>query len=133
MRLSKVRQAVRGALALPRRFSHARRLSGIRRSGSDAPIVSFGGVLSARGLIHGGAVKLTHLRDAFECSDRSFNLLYLVSSAAPAFAEDLLKSCQKLGTPSSGIKTESRTKPGPAATWSAITSRCAASVRRRTM
>ena len=99
MRLSNVRQAVRGALALPRRLSHARRLSGIRRSGSDAPIVSFGGVLSARRLIHGGAVKLTHLRDAFECSDRSFNLLYLVSSAAPAFAEDLFKSCQKLGIP----------------------------------
>ena len=99
MRLSAVRHAVRGALALPARFSHARRLSAIRRRGGHAPILSFGGALSGRRLIHGGAVKLTHLRDAFECNEQSFNLLYLVSSASPAFAEDLLKRCKRLGIP----------------------------------
>ncbi len=99
MRLSDVRQAVRGALALPARLSHARRLSAIRRRGGHAPIVSFGGALSGRRLIHGGAVKLTHLRDAFECNEESFNLLYLVSSAPPAFAEDLVKRCKRLGIP----------------------------------
>ena len=38
-------------------------------------------------------------RDAFACDEQSFNLLYLVSSAPPAFAEDLLKRCQRLGIP----------------------------------
>lgn len=99
MRLSDVRHAMRGALALPARLLHARRLSAIRRSGDSAPIVSFGGVLNSRRLIHGGAVKLTHLRDAFPWNEESFNLLYLVSSAPPTFAEDLLKRCKRLGIP----------------------------------
>ena len=60
------------------------------------PVLSFGGMLNGGRLLHGGAVKLIHLRDAFECNEESFNLLYLVSSAHPAFAEDLLKRCQRL-------------------------------------
>ena len=50
-------------------------------------------------LIHGGAVKLIHLRDAFAWNEETFNLLYLVSSAPPAFAEDLLRRCENLGIP----------------------------------
>ncbi len=96
MRLSDVRQAVRGALAFPARLAHAQRLLAIRRNPSQEAVVSFGGRLSRGQLLHGGAVKLMHLRDAFECNEQSFNLLYLVSSAHPAFAEDLLKKCQKL-------------------------------------
>jgi glycosyltransferase involved in cell wall biosynthesis len=99
MRLSEVGQAVRGALALPARLAHARSLRGIRRNPARHPILSFGGILNGDRLLHGGAVKLTHLRDAFECSEHSFNLLYLVSSAHPAFAEDLLKRCQQLSIP----------------------------------
>jgi glycosyltransferase involved in cell wall biosynthesis len=99
VRLSDVRSAVRGALALPARLSHARRLSIIRRSDSQAPVLCFGGVLEGRRLIHGGAVKLIHLRDAFDSNEQSFNLLYLVSSAPPAFAEDLLNRCERLGIP----------------------------------
>ena len=96
MRLSDVRQAVRGALALPARLAHARSLSAIRRSPKQHPVLSFGGMLKGGRLLHGGAVKLIHLRDAFACNEQSFNLLYLVSSAHPAFAEDLLKRCQRL-------------------------------------
>ena len=97
--LSVVRAAVRGALALPARLSHGRRLSVIRRSDSRTPVVSFGGVLEGRRLLHGGAVKLIHLRDAFAWNEKAFNLLYLVSSAPPAFAEDLLNHCENQGIP----------------------------------
>ena len=97
--LNDVRSVVRSALALPARLSHARRLSVIRRSDSTTPIVSFGGILEGRRLIHGGAVKLIHLRDAYAWDERTFNLLYLVSSAPPTFAEDLLNRCKKLSIP----------------------------------
>ena len=99
MRLNDVRNAVRDALAIPARLSNARKLSEIRRNESPGPIISFGGVLDAQRLLHGGAVKLLHLRDAFGWNEQSFNLLYLVSSAPPAFAEDLVNRCKKLGIP----------------------------------
>jgi glycosyltransferase involved in cell wall biosynthesis len=99
MRLSDVRRAVRGALALPARLAHGRSLSAIRRSPSQHPVLSFGGMLKGGRLLHGGAVKLIHLHDAFPCDENSFNLLYLVSSAHPAFAEDLSKRCGNLGIP----------------------------------
>ena len=99
MRLRAVRAAVRGALALPARLSHRRRISAVRRSDSGTPVISFGGVLEERGLVHGGAVKLVHLRDAFAWDEETFNLLYLVSSASPAFAEDLVDHCRNLRIP----------------------------------
>ncbi len=55
--------------------------------------------MKERRLIHGGAVKLIHLRDAFAWNEKTFNLLYLVSSAPSAFAEDLLHRCENLGIP----------------------------------
>ena len=99
MRLSDVRQVVRGALALPGRLAHARSLSALRRSSRQDPVLSFGGILNGGRLLHGGAVKLIHLRDAFPWDEQSFNVLYLVSSAHSAFAEDLLKRCQRLRIP----------------------------------
>ena len=70
---------------------------------SAAAIADAGGFLwrslEERRLIHGGAVKLIHLRDAFAWNEETFNLLYLVSSAPPAFAEDLLDRCENLGIP----------------------------------
>jgi glycosyltransferase involved in cell wall biosynthesis len=99
MCLSDVRLAVRGALALPARLWHRRRLLVIRRSESRTPIISFGGVLEDQHLIHGGAIKLTHLRDAFACNEQNFNLLYLVSSVPPMFAGDLTARCERLGIP----------------------------------
>jgi glycosyltransferase involved in cell wall biosynthesis len=99
MRLNDVRGVVYDALAFPARLSNARRLAAMRRNVSRTPIVAFGRAVESRPLIHGGAVKLIHLRDAFAWNEESFNLLYLVSSAPPAFAEDLLNRCQSLGIP----------------------------------
>ena len=99
MRLRAVRATLRGVLALPGRLSHRRRISALCRSDAGTPVLSFGGVLEERGLVHGGAVKLVHLRDAFTCSEETFNLLYLVSSASPAFAEDLVDRCRTLRIP----------------------------------
>jgi glycosyltransferase involved in cell wall biosynthesis len=99
MRLNDFRSAMRRALALPARLSHGRRLSIIRRSENPTPIISFGGVLEGRNLIHGGAVKLIHIRDAFASNEQRFNLLYLVSSAPPMFAGDLVARCEELGIP----------------------------------
>ena len=99
MRLNVVRAAVRDALALPSRLARGRELSGMRRSGSKTPVISFGGALDGRRLLHGGAIKLIHLRDACAWDEQTFNLLYLVSSASPDFAEDLLGRCDELGIP----------------------------------
>ncbi len=43
------------------------------------------------GIIHGGRVKLLHLAEEFPTADSNFNLLYLVSSAPPKFALDLVE------------------------------------------
>lgn len=61
------------------------------------PVLAFGGVLDRGGLIHGGAVKLLHLREAFASDESAFNVLYLVSSSQPDFADDLVRRCRKLG------------------------------------
>lgn len=84
---------------LPQRWGVRRARSRIVRSGSSEPVLSFGGVLSGGGLIHGGAVKLLSLQAAFSCHEDCFNILYLVSSAQPAFAEDLVRHCKRHGIP----------------------------------
>jgi len=91
-----VRSLLRSLLDLPARSAWARRRGSIAKHGeADEPVVSFGGVLDQGGLIHGGAVKLLHLRDAFRCDERTFNILYLVSSSQPPFAEDLARICRE--------------------------------------
>ncbi len=69
----------------------------ILRSPSTAPVLGFGGVLAPGSLVHGGAVKLLHLRDWFACDEWRFNRLYLVSSTQPEFAEDLVRLCRARG------------------------------------
>lgn len=61
------------------------------------PVLGFGGVLAPGRLFHGGAVKLLHLREAFRSDDIKFNVLYLVSSAQPEYAEDLVALCRGRG------------------------------------
>jgi glycosyltransferase involved in cell wall biosynthesis len=63
------------------------------------PVLAFGGVLEEQRIVHGGAVKLIHLRDAFTWNEQRFNLLYLVSSAPPGFAGDLVDRCERLRIP----------------------------------
>lgn len=51
------------------------------------PVLSFAGALPGPGaLIHGGRVKLVHLRRRFAVDEERFNLLYMVSSAMPPAA-----------------------------------------------
>ncbi len=58
-------------------------------------MLGFGGVLTPGQFVHGGAVKLLSLREGFSCDEQQFNILYLVSSAQPKFAEDLVKMCRE--------------------------------------
>ena len=114
MRLSAVRAAVRGALALPARLSHGRRLSVIRRSDSRTPIVSFGGVLEGRRLIHGGAVKLIHLRDALPGTNKRSTSSIWSAARRRSLPRIFSIAATSSAFPSSGIRTESRTPDGPA-------------------
>jgi len=58
----------------------------------DGPAVSYGEAVGSEssGVIHGGRVKLLHLAEEFPSAVADFNLLYLVSSAPPKFALELV-------------------------------------------
>lgn len=61
---------------------------------SSADIVlNYGGVLSgkSKSFLCGGLVKLVHLEKEFPENKNSFNILYLVSSAPPPFAIELIR------------------------------------------
>lgn len=94
-----LRRTARWVLDAPRRVTASLRRRRIRRSVEGAPVLGFGGVLDERRLIHGGAVKLLSLREAFASREDGFNLLYLVSSSQPEFAEDLAALCRRRGIP----------------------------------
>lgn len=94
-----IKAGLRGMLSFRARRACRTRWAGVVRSASPEPILSFGGVLDHNGLIHGGAVKLLALRDAFASDEQNFNLLYLVSSAQPEFAEELVDLCKARGIP----------------------------------
>lgn len=55
------------------------------------PVLNYGGALGGGGIVTGGRVKLTHLAERFPEAAEDFNLLYLVSSAPPRFALDLVE------------------------------------------
>jgi len=69
----------------------------IRRADDTDPVLGFGEVLDPGSFVHGGAVKLLSLRDGFRCDDLRCNVLYLVSSAQPPFAENLVRVCRSRG------------------------------------
>lgn len=91
------RLAVRRILDAPARAANAKRLDALARNPSREPVVAFGGVLDGGGHIHGGAVKLLHLREGLSADEACFNILYLVSSAQPPFAADLVRHCKRAG------------------------------------
>jgi glycosyltransferase involved in cell wall biosynthesis len=68
------------------------------RAPAGDPVLSSGGVLprDPGAIVHGGKVKLMHLRERFPTADE-FNLLYLVSSAMPAHALDLVRWAKARG------------------------------------
>lgn len=61
------------------------------------PVLGFGGELTPGRLVHGGRVKLTHLARSFATDEERFNLLYLVSSAIPKHAEELVLWAKQRG------------------------------------
>lgn len=91
------KSALRALLDAPARRANAEKLRSLSRAGSPDPVLSFGRVLTDRAFIHGGAVKLLHLRKGFPADEEAFNILYLVSSAQPPFAVDLARACKERG------------------------------------
>jgi glycosyltransferase involved in cell wall biosynthesis len=90
---------VRGFLDLPERFCTFLRRKSIDQANGKEPVVAFGELLDHRELIHGGAVKLLSLRDGMSSDEKNFNMLYLVSSAQPRFAIDLVRQTSARGIP----------------------------------
>jgi glycosyltransferase involved in cell wall biosynthesis len=92
-----IKDALRAVLDMRKRRRSTAGYSSLHKTPGQNPVLGFGGILDAAELIHGGAVKLLSLREAFACDERGFNILYLVSSAQPAFAEDLVRICLSRG------------------------------------
>jgi hypothetical protein len=65
---------------------------------AGAPVVAFGGAGPRSGeIIHGGRVKLLQLARAFPCREEQFNILYLVSSAIPPLAREVVDWARRGG------------------------------------
>jgi glycosyltransferase involved in cell wall biosynthesis len=92
-----VREGVRSILALPEAIATGMRRSGIRKSTGREIRVGFGGVLEDGRPVHGGAVKLLPLREAFGGDETAFHILYAVSSSQPQFPESLFRHCRARG------------------------------------
>ena len=93
----RLRDVLSVLLKWPRRRAARKKHAEIRRCEAVEPVLGFGGVLDPDRFIHGGAVKLLSLRDGFRCDDLRCNILYLVSSAQPPFAEELVRVCRSRG------------------------------------
>jgi glycosyltransferase involved in cell wall biosynthesis len=65
---------------------------------SSGTYLNYGDVIpSSSEIIHGGKIKIVHLQEEFPENDSSFNILYLVSSAQPHFAETIVRWAKKNG------------------------------------
>ena len=93
-----LRRLLRGALDFPARRKFRASLHATPfKPPTDAPALHFGGVLDDGELVAGGKVKLLALREVFPEKKTDFNILYLVSSAPPRFAEDLVRWAKSNG------------------------------------
>lgn len=97
--LAKAANFLRGLIDLRLRYRFFLKRRVIKRSLTSDPVISFGGVLAEKRLIHGGAVKLLSLQKKMLCDEKNFNTLYLVSSSQPRFASDLVRQVQALKIP----------------------------------
>ncbi|MFZ4115596.1 MAG: glycosyltransferase family 4 protein [Chthoniobacterales bacterium] len=88
---------LRGCFFFPQRLFFWWKRSGIKRASASKLVLALGGVLQNRTFIHGGAVKLLALRNTFPINEKKYNILYLVSSAQPPFAQDLVEKIRRRG------------------------------------
>ena len=95
-----VRRALRAPVELPARlwFRHRLRTAGFRLA-TGGPVLSYGEALprQAGALVQGGRVKLSHLDRAYPAGAGGFNVLYLVSSAIPPHAMELVRFAKARG------------------------------------
>ncbi len=95
-----VRRALRApADAVSRRRFRAQLAASDFTLAQGAPALHYGGALprGSGALVSGGRVKLTHLDRAFPEQHTSYNVLYLVSSAIPAQALELVRWAKSRG------------------------------------
>lgn len=93
-----IREGIRLLMEFPARSKILKKHGQIhRRDNSDRPCLGFGGVLNDGRPVHGGAVKLLPLRNAFGGDERSFDILYAVSSSQPQCAVGLFRRCRERG------------------------------------
>ena len=94
------RRALRAALDWPadRAFAGRLRASAFQLPTGE-PVLSYGAALTRESgaVVHGGRVKLTHLDRAFSENASAFNLLYMVSSAIPPHARELVRFAKERG------------------------------------
>jgi glycosyltransferase involved in cell wall biosynthesis len=92
-------RVARELLDLPGRLRYRRKLSRRRISSPvGRPVVAFGESRPRDGeIIHGGRVKLLQLMRAFAHNEEEFNVLYLVSSAIPRHALELVRWAKRGG------------------------------------
>ena len=95
-----VRRALRAPVDVPARlwFRHRLRAADFRLA-TGGPVLSYGDALprKAGALVQGGRVKLTHLDRAYPAGAGGFNVLYLVSSAIPPHAMELVRFAKARG------------------------------------
>jgi glycosyltransferase involved in cell wall biosynthesis len=95
-----VRRLLRAPVSVPARLRALARLhlSGMELA-DNGPAVHYGGVLprAPGAIVNGGKVKLTHLDRIYPEQLRRYNLLYLVSSAIPPHALDLVRFAKRRG------------------------------------
>ena len=95
-----VRRVLRAPVEVPARLWYRHRLRAADfRLATGGPVLSYGAALppKAGALVQGGRVKLTHLDRAFPARADSFNVLYLVSSAIPPHALELVRFAKERG------------------------------------
>ncbi|MBX4199200.1 glycosyltransferase family 4 protein [Candidatus Parcubacteria bacterium] len=102
MNLNKIPKGIRSALpySLKRFLVRQYVRWNMRKSpGSlDAPRISFASILPSQGsFIRGGKVKLTYLRKRFGEFATGYNILYLVSSTLPGFADIWVDEAKRKG------------------------------------
>ena len=98
--MSPLRDALGGAAHAWRRLRYRRALARQRVPVPRGEVrVSYGQVLppAPGAAVRGGRVKLLQLQEAFPESPDAFNLLYLVSSAQPPFADELARWARSRG------------------------------------